>query len=98
MSIARDRSGVFWSAWNGNGGIARKRLLAECSSKQLLPCEIVGSYSFGKRSHFPDLALARKKYSAATWLNGTGYNDRLFVSGGHDSWQAAEKTSIGALQ
>jgi hypothetical protein len=95
MAIVRDRSGILWSAWNGNGGAARKQLLADCSSKQPLPCEVVGSYSSGKRSSFPNLSLARKKYASAAWVNGTdGYDSRLYISGGHDSWQAAENASI----
>lgn len=94
MAIVRDRSGTLWNAWDGNGGTARKQLLADCSSKQPVPCEVVGRYSSGKRSYVPNLAMARKKYASAAWVNGDGYNGRIYISGGHDNWQEAENLAI----
>lgn len=97
MSIIRDRSGALWSAWNGQGGTARKQLLKDCTAKQVLPCEVVGSFGAGKRRHRPDLATARKKYSVAAWVVGAeGFDNRLYIAGGYDNWPAAEKAVLDA--
>ena len=84
MAIIRDRSGGFYSAWMGDGGAGRKKLLAECSAKQLLPCEVFATIGAGTDRRSPG-ASARKLYAASAWNSGAdGYDDnKLYVASGY---------------
>ena len=97
MAIIRDRSGVLWNAWTGNGGAARKRTLAECSAKQHVPCEVLATFSSGKRRHAPDLATARKLYAVGAWVEGTeGFDSRLYIASGQRDPRVAERLALEA--
>ncbi len=96
MMIIRDRGGVLWSAWNGDGGSQAKRTLAECSAKQLLPCEVLGTFSSGKNRHMPKPA-ARKLYAAGAWVEGTeGYDSRLYIASGQRDMPTAQRLALDA--
>lgn len=96
MMIIRDRSGILWSAWNGDGGVQAKRTLAECSAKQLLPCEVLGKFSSGKSRHMPKPA-ARKLYGAGAWVEGTeGYDSRLYIASGQRDMATAQRLALDA--
>lgn len=97
MAVIRDRNGILWNAWTGQGGAERKRVLAECSAKQLLPCEVAGTFSSRKRQHNPDIAAARKLYAFAAWVDGTeGFDDRLYIASGHRDPLEAERIALDA--
>lgn len=97
MAILRDRSGGLWNAWTGGGGAARKRLLAECSAKQLLPCEGLATFSSGKRRYAPNLATARKLYAVGAWVEGTeGFDSRLYIASGQRDRATAERLALDA--
>lgn len=96
-SIFRDNGGVLWSAWNGRGGAERKRIFAECSAKQLLPCEELGSFSASKKGYQPKMPAARKRYAVAAWVAGAdGYDNRLYIASGHPTYAAAETAALQA--
>lgn len=97
MAIIRDRNGVLWNAWTGNGGAARKRTLAECSAKQHVPCEVLATFSSGKRRHEPNLAAARKLYAVGAWVEGTeGFDSRLYIASGQRDPRTAERLALDA--
>jgi hypothetical protein len=97
MTIIRNRYGELLSAWAGDGGRTRKQVLADCSAKQPLPCEVAGTFASGKREHRPNLATARKLYAAAAWVKGTeGYDDRLYIARGHRHLADAEREALAA--
>ncbi|WP_439566902.1 DUF4189 domain-containing protein [Sphingopyxis sp.] len=96
MRIIRDRSGVLWSAWHGDGGVHSKKALAECSAKQLLPCEVLGTYSSSKNRHYPK-PTARKLYAFAAWVEGTeGFDSRLYIASGQRDPATAERLALDA--
>lgn len=95
MTIMRDSQGGLWNGWNGQGGASRKRVLAECSSKQLLPCEILHSFGADKRRYSPQ-PTARKFYASAAWVYGKGYDGRLYIASGHRDLVAAEQAALAA--
>lgn len=95
MTIMRDSQGGLWNGWNGQGGASRKRVLAECSSKQLLPCEILHSFGADKRRYSPQ-PTARKFYASAAWVYGEGYEGRLYIASGHRGLVAAEQAALAA--
>ncbi|MCW5646923.1 MAG: DUF4189 domain-containing protein [Sphingopyxis sp.] len=95
MTIIRDSQGGLWNGWNGQGGASRKRVLAECSSKQLLPCEILHSFGADKRRYSPR-PTARKLYASAAWVYGEGYDGRLYIASGHRSVGAANDAALAA--
>lgn len=95
MTIMRDSQGGLWNGWNGQGGASRKRVLAECSSKQLLPCEILHSFGADKRRYNPQ-PTARKFYASAAWVYGKGYDGRLYIASGHRGLVAAEQAALAA--
>ncbi|HEV7342106.1 MAG TPA: DUF4189 domain-containing protein [Sphingopyxis sp.] len=97
MAIIRNRYGELFSAWAGDGGRTRKQVLADCSAKQPLPCEVVGTFASGKRDHRPNLATARKLYAAVAWVKGTdGYDNRLYIARGHPRLADAEREALAA--
>lgn len=97
MAILRDRSGLLWNAWTGNGGADRKRLLDDCSGRQIIPCELVATFSSGKRRHEPNLAAARKLYAAGAWVEGTeGFDSRLYIASGQRDVATADRLALDA--
>ncbi len=95
MTIMRDSQGGLWNGWNGEGGASRKRVLDECSSKQLLACEILHSFSADKRRYDPS-PTARKLYASAAWVFSESYDGRLFISSGHRSAATADEAALAA--
>jgi hypothetical protein len=96
MKIFRDRGGALWSAWHGEGGVHSKKTLADCSAKQLLPCELLGTYSATKNRHYPN-ATARKLYAFAAWVAGTeGFDSRLYIASGQRDAATAERLALDA--
>lgn len=95
MTIMRDSQGMLYNGWNGQGGASRKRVLADCSSRQLLPCEILHSFGADKRSYAPR-PTARKLYASAAWVYGDGYNGRLYIASGHREAAAADAAALAA--
>lgn len=95
MTIIRDGQGVLWNGWNGQGGAGRKRALADCASKQMLPCEVLHSFSADKRSYNPP-PTARKLYASAAWVFDKGYDGRLYISSGQRSATAANEAALAA--
>ncbi len=96
MTILRDNQGGLYGGWNGQGGQMRKKALADCRAKQLLPCEVLGSFSSSKRRHTPDIATARKIYAAAAWVWGEGFDNRLYIASGHRQLADAEAAALAA--
>lgn len=96
MTIIRDSGGLLYYGWDGQGGAARERSLAKCSSQQLLPCEVLHSFDSGKRSYNPNLAAARKLYATAAWVFGEGYDHRLYIASGHRNYAAADAAALAA--
>ena len=98
MMILRDRSGTLWTAWN-DGKKGHKEPLAECSAKQLLPCEVLGTFSSGKGRHKPKGNTLRKLYAAAAWVQGTeGFDERLYIASGHRTAEQAMATATEACK
>lgn len=98
MAIIRDRNGYFYKGWNGEGGAERKQVMADCSAKQLLPCEIFATIGSGTNRRFPG-ARARKLFAASAWVTGgasDGYNSRLYVASGYRSADDATAAAIKA--
>lgn len=96
MRIFRDHTGLLWSGWHGDGGVQSKRTLAECSEKQLIPCEVLGTYSSGKSRHFPGIN-ARKLYAAGAWVEGTeGFDSRLYIASGQRDAGVAQQLALDA--
>lgn len=96
MAIVRDRSGYFYKAWAGNGGAERRQVIAECSAKQLLPCEVFATISSSTRRRSPGPS-ARKSFGAAAWVAGNdGYDHRLYVASGYRSADEAATAAIKA--
>ena len=97
MAILRDRNGMLWNAWAGNGGADRKRILAECSAQQHVPCEVLATFSSSKRRHEPTLAATRKLYAVGAWVEGTeGFDSRLYIASGQRDRAAAERLALDA--
>lgn len=96
MRIFRDRSGALWSGWHGDGGVRSKKALADCSAKQLLPCEVLGTYSSSKNRHLPK-PTARKLYAVGAWVEGTeGFDSRLYIASGQRDAATAERLALNA--
>lgn len=95
MTIIRDSQGLLWNGWNGQGGAGRKRVLADCAAKQVLPCEILHSFSADKRGYNPP-PTARKLYASAAWVYDKGYDGRLYISSGQRSSTAANEAALAA--
>lgn len=98
MTIIRDKAGYFYKAWAGEGGAERKRVLAECSAKQLLPCEVFATIRSSTNRRSPG-ASARKSFAASAWVTGgaaDGYNAKLYIASGYRSADAASAAAIKA--
>lgn len=98
MAIIRDRNGYFYKGWAGEGGAERKQVLADCSAKQLLPCEVFTTIKSSTNRRLPG-ASARKYFAASAWVVGgveDGYNARLYVASGHRNADAATAAAIKA--
>ena len=94
-TIIRDRNGSFAMAWDGKGGAQRRQAMADCSAKQLLPCEVFATIPLGSR-HSPD-ASVRKFYAASAWASDTAKDDgKLYVASGYRSADAATADAIRA--
>ncbi len=85
MAIIRDRNGYFYKGWAGEDGAERKQVLADCSAKQLLPCEIFVTIKSSTNRRLPG-ASVRKLFAASAWVTGgaaDGYNSKLYVASGY---------------
>ncbi|WP_168454161.1 DUF4189 domain-containing protein [Sphingopyxis microcysteis] len=97
MTILRDRYGGLISAWDGEQGVHSAATLAACSAKQLLPCEILGTFPAGRRRHAPAPAAVRKSYAAGAWVDGTdGFDSRLYIASGQADAAAAGRRALAA--
>jgi hypothetical protein len=82
MTIFRDREGYFHKGWNAEGGAERKQVLADCSARQLLPCEVFATIRSDVDSKSPK-GPVRKSYAAAAAVKGpTGYDGKLYIVSG----------------
>ncbi|WP_461343090.1 DUF4189 domain-containing protein [Brevundimonas sp. GN22] len=53
MAVIRNRNGIFFVGWMGEGGHDRQRVLAECSANQVLPCEVFKTFNSRRDHYFP---------------------------------------------
>lgn len=96
MAIIRDKSGDFSNGWAGGGGAGRAKALADCSARQLLPCEVFATIRSGTNRRSPD-ASVRKLYAASAWVDGTvGEDHKLYVASGYRSLETATAAAIKA--
>lgn len=98
MTIIRDRSGYFYKGWAGEGGAERKQSLADCSAKQLLPCEVFATIKSSTNQRFPSAGV-RKYFAASAWVVGgadDGYNAKLYVASGYRNADDATAAAIKA--
>lgn len=98
MTVIRDRQGYFYKGWAGEGGAERKQVLAECSAKQLLPCEVFATIRSSTNRRFPGGA-ARKYFAASAWVVGSetdGYDGKLYVASGYRNADEAIAAAIKA--
>lgn len=96
--IIRDKEGYFYRGWLGEGGADRDQVMAECSAKQLLPCEVFATIRASTNQRFPG-AKARKYFAASAWVVGgaaDGYDAKLYVASGYRSADAASAAAIAA--
>lgn len=93
ITIIRDHEGYFINAWEREGS---KKLLDECSAKQLLPCEVFAKIKSSTGSRSPG-ASVRKYFAASAWVKGdVGYNDKLYVASGYRNADEATAAAIKA--
>lgn len=96
MSVIRDHAGNFYKGWHGEGAGSRAQVLAECSAKQLLPCEVFATFRSSIDRRSPGAAV-RKFYAASAWVDRLeGYDHKLYVASGHRSADAATEAAINA--
>lgn len=95
MTIIRNSQGILSNGWNGQGGAGRKRALADCAARQILPCEVLHSFSADKRSYNP-APTARMSYASGAWGTGEHYDGRIYVSSGHRNAIAANEAALAA--
>ena len=98
MTIIRDKAGYFYKGWAGEDGLERKQAIADCSAKQLLPCEIFKTFGSGANRRFPGAGV-RKSYAASAWVIGTvdqGYDNKLYVASGYRSSDEATAAAVKA--
>jgi len=98
IAIIRDKEGYFYKGWVGEDGAGRDQVLAECSAKQLLPCEVFATIRASTDRRSPG-AKVRKYFAASAWVAGSaddGYNAKLYVASGYRSADAASAAAIAA--
>jgi len=77
MAVIRNRNGIFFVGWMGEGGHDRQRVLAECSANQVLPCEVFKTFNSRRDHYFPG-PEARITHAVAAWVEGQeGYNRKI---------------------
>lgn len=98
MTIIRNKAGYFYKGWNGEDGIERKQALADCSAKQLLPCEVFVTIKASTNKRLPGPSV-RKFYAASAWVTGTaeaGYNAKLYIASGYRNADEATAAAVKA--
>ena len=98
MTIIRDKEGYFYKGWAGEGGADRKQSLADCSAKQLLPCEVFATIRASTDRRFPGAGV-RKYFAASAWVVGgaaDGYNAKLYVASGYRNADEATAAAVKA--
>lgn len=98
MTIIRDKAGYFYKGWAGDDGLERKQSLADCSAKQLLPCEVFATIRSSTNRRFPGAGV-RKMFAASAWVTGTaaeGYDHKLYVASGYRSADDATAAAVKA--
>ncbi|MBJ7442496.1 MAG: DUF4189 domain-containing protein [Sphingopyxis sp.] len=98
MTVIRDRNGIFRNGWMGEDGADHRKALADCSAKQLLPCEVFATIKASTSRRSPG-ASVRKFYVASAWVTGgveDGYNSRLYVASGYRNLDEATAAAIKA--
>ena len=98
ITIIRDKAGYFYKGWAGEDGLERKQAIADCSAKQLLPCEIFKTFGSGANRRFPGAGV-HKSYAASAWVIGTvdqGYDNKLYVASGYRSSDEATAAAVKA--
>ena len=95
VAVARAADGsLFGNQW-ASAGSAKKNVLRDCTPRQILPCEILGSHGSKSGTRIPkDLTRARMLFGAAAWFEGEGYDYRAFVATGHRSRAEAERVAL----
>jgi hypothetical protein len=93
ITIIRDHNGDFYNSWESEG---RKKVLNECSAKQLLPCEVFAKIKSSTGSRSPG-ASVRKYYAASAWVKGDeGYDNKLYIASGYRNANEASAAAIEA--
>lgn len=96
MAIIRDRGGDFFKAWVGQGGAERDKLLAECTAKQLLPCEVFATVKSSTNRRLP--GASTRKCETNAW-SGNGFIQAYQLSdggGGATAETSAERAKQAA--
>lgn len=97
MTVFRDSQGALYNSWDGHRGAQRKAVLADCSARQVLPCETLRSFGVNQRRYAP-APTARKLYASAAWVYGDGFNQRMYIASGHRDADAADKAALDACR
>lgn len=97
MSLIKNREGQLLLAWLGDGGKTRDKVMTDCKAQQVLDCEWGATIPSSLRSLGSD-ASKRKRYLAAAWVVGQGYDDRLYITTGAPSADAAIKGALDACR
>jgi hypothetical protein len=97
MSLLKNREGQLLLAWLGDGGKTRDKVMADCKARQVLDCEWGATIPSSLRTLGSD-ASKRKRYLAAAWVVGQGYDDRLYITTGAPSADAAIKGALDACR
>ncbi|MFZ1477534.1 MAG: hypothetical protein WAT18_07295 [Sphingorhabdus sp.] len=91
ITIIRDHNGDFYNSWESEG---RKKVLNECSAKQLLPCEVFAKIKSSTSKRSPG-ASVRKYYAASAWVKGDeGYDNKLYVASGYRTADEAIEAAV----
>lgn len=97
MSLVKNREGQLLLAWLGDGGKTRDKVMADCKARQVLDCEWGATIPSSLRSLGSD-ATKRKRYLAAAWVVGQGYDNRLYITTGAMTADAAIKGAMEACR
>ena len=89
VAVFRNAAGRFYYAWLGDGGVTRKKVLAQCSAGQILPCELFTRVGSGTRSRAPK-GDPRKSYAVAVWRSTADGNRKIYVASGHRTPEEAD--------